>query len=112
MKDELRNNADKDIKSLFETLDGAIDVIGWKGYEIRLNHNFESFYNKLNENFPRLSLNERRLCVFLKLEMTSKEISSLTGQSLRAVEISRTRLRKKLGLTNSKIHLYDFFKSF
>jgi DNA-binding CsgD family transcriptional regulator len=63
-------------------------------------------------DFPTLTLNERRLCAFLKLQMTTKEIASLTGQSIRAVELARTRLRKKLQLTNSEINLYDFILNY
>jgi DNA-binding CsgD family transcriptional regulator len=57
---------------------------------------------------PELSLNERRLCAFLRLNMTTKEIASITGQSPRSIEVARTRLRKKLNLTNSDTSLTDF----
>lgn len=61
---------------------------------------------------PNLSLNERRLAAFLKLQLTTKEIASITGQSIRALEIARTRLRKKIGLTKSELSLCDYFLNF
>jgi DNA-binding CsgD family transcriptional regulator len=43
--------------------------------------------------------------------MTSKEISSITGQSVRAIEQARTRLRKQLGITNQNASLSAFLSS-
>jgi hypothetical protein len=43
------------------------------------------------------------------LDMTTKEISSITGQSIRAIEIARIRLRKKLNLTQSDTSLFEYF---
>ena len=40
--------------------------------------------------------------------MTTKEISELTGQQIRAIEVARTRLRKKLGITHSQLNLNAF----
>ncbi len=60
------------------------------------------------ERFPNLSPSEQRLCAFLRLNMSSKEISELTGQSLNALETARYRLRKKLGISNSQVNLITF----
>jgi tetratricopeptide (TPR) repeat protein len=84
----------------------------WSDFDIRFNELNTGFYQKLDIHFPELTINEKRLCAFLKLEMNTKEIIAITGQSIRAVEIARTRLRKKLGLTNSSRSLNDFFKTF
>lgn len=70
------------------------------------------FFERLQQKYPDLTANERRLCAFLKLQMNSKEIASVTGQTVRAIEIARTRLRKKLGITNAEVHLNDFFNHF
>jgi DNA-binding CsgD family transcriptional regulator len=59
------------------------------------------FYVRLNEQFPDLTPNEHRLCGYLYLNLTSKEIALITGQTLRAVEMARIRLRKKLNLQKS-----------
>jgi hypothetical protein len=85
---------------------------GQKKFEIRFKNIRANFYDELMRDFPTLTLNERRLCAFLKLQMTTKEIAFLTGQSIRAVELARTRLRKKLQLTNSEINLYDFILNY
>jgi hypothetical protein len=66
------------------------------------------FITKLQNEFPNLTLNERRMCGMLKLQLTTKEISQITNQSIRSIEITRTRLRKKLNLTNQSIRISDF----
>jgi tetratricopeptide (TPR) repeat protein len=78
-------------------------------FEFIFNHIYLRFFEKLLNDFPNLTLNERRLVAFLKLQLTTKEISIVTGQSVRAIEIARTRIRKKVGLTKSYQSLYDFF---
>lgn len=70
------------------------------------------FYKNLLEAFPDLSQNERRLCAFIRLNLNSREISALTGQSSSTLNMARTRLRKKLGLTHSEEDLYDFLSQF
>ena len=84
----------------------------WQEFEMRFHNVHNEFYDKLLKEFPDLSLNERRLCSFLRLNMTTKEIHSITGQSPKSIDMARTRLRKKLNLTNSDTALSDFLSSF
>jgi DNA-binding response OmpR family regulator len=73
----------------------------WKEFELR----FEEEHGKFRENLirlhPDLTPNEIKLCTFLRLDMSSKEISEITQQSVRALETARSRMRKKLGLERS-----------
>jgi DNA-binding CsgD family transcriptional regulator len=66
------------------------------------------FYEKLQSKFPDLTTNERKLCAFLRLNMTTKEISAITNQSLNSIEMARHRLRKKLNIDNSQVNLTTF----
>jgi len=75
----------------------AVDEV-WKEFEVRFQQVHTEFYDKLNEKFPNISVNEKRLCAFLRLNMSSKEISAITYQSVNSISVARTRLRKKLGL--------------
>lgn len=68
----------------------------WREFEKRFTDVHTDFYNNILLKYPDLSPNELRLCAFLKLGMTTKEICSITFQSIRAVEAGRLRLRKKL----------------
>jgi DNA-binding CsgD family transcriptional regulator len=83
----------------------------WEEFELRFRHVHEDFYQKIHERCPSLTGNERRLAAFLRLNLSTKEIATLTGQSIRALEVARTRLRKKLNLTNSETGLVEYLAS-
>lgn len=80
----------------------------WQEFEFRFQQVHEQFYRILNERFPDLSPSERRLCAFLKLDMTTKEISAITHQNAKSIDVARTRLRKKLNLTGTDHNLVSF----
>lgn len=56
------------------------------------------FYSTLSDRFPELTPRDMRLCAFLLLGMTTKEIAVLTYREIRSVDSARNRLRKKLGI--------------
>lgn len=84
----------------------------WDEFEVRFQNVHQSFFTNLLESHPNLTSNERRLCAFLRLDMSTKEISALTGQSIRAIELGRIRLRKKLNLTNKDTSLFEYISQF
>lgn len=77
----------------------------WKEFELRFNQVHSDFYNKLHKLYPDLSPADEKLCAFLRLNMSSKEIAAITQQSVKSVEVARARLRKKLNLTNTTSNL-------
>ncbi len=81
-----------------------------KNFEINFKKSHEDFYKKLTETYPNLSKKDLDLCAFLKLDMSTKEISILTNQSVRALEVARSRLRSKLGIEHN-INLTEFIRS-
>lgn len=70
----------------------------------------EDFNAKLIENFPDLTQQERRLATLLRLGFSSKYIATLMSITPKSVEISRYRLRQKLGLSKGD-NLVNFIKS-
>ena len=70
----------------------------------------EDFNAKLSENFPDLTQQERRLATLLRLGFSSKYIASLMNITPKSVEISRYRLRQKLGLSKGD-NLVNYIKS-
>lgn len=64
----------------------------------RLNNDF---FTRLNELFPELSPGEIRLCALIRLNMSSKEISAVTLQSVNSVDVAKHRIRKKMQLATS-----------
>ena len=56
------------------------------------------FLKKVKLAHPSLTPNDLRLCAYLRLNLSSKEIAPLLNISVRSVEIKRYRLRKKMEL--------------
>ena len=83
----------------------------WNEFEVTFNQVHESFFKNLNDKHPDLTSKDRRLCALLILNLTSKEISQITGQSFKSVENARVRLRRKLELTNTKTDLTVYLNS-
>lgn len=87
--------------------DGMNDERDWNLFESSFNEAHESFFKKLKANHPDLVPNDLKLCAYLRLNMSSKEMASLLNISLRGVEIRRYRLRKKLDIPHDK-NLVEF----
>jgi len=83
----------------------------WKEFSCRFKEVHGEFYDKLLQKFPALSPNELKLCAFLRLNMSSKDIAELTGQRISTLETARYRLRQKLGIVNSDTNLITFLSS-
>jgi tetratricopeptide (TPR) repeat protein len=79
-----------------------------KEFSLRFQEVHSGFYEALLRKYPDLTQNELKLCAFLRLNMSSKEMSELTGQSILTIDHARYRLRKKLGITNSETNLVTF----
>ena len=72
--------------------------------------NFErvhvDFFNRLLELNPELTKRELRLCAFVKMDLTNKEIAPLLNISVRGVETGRYRVRKKLNVHEKNFKVY------
>lgn len=112
LKSSLQSANKSFIDEIISDLQSGVTDHIWKEFELRFNQIHSDFYNNLNLQFPNLTANEKKLCAFLKLNMTSKEISSISKQSIKSIEAARTRLRKKLNITESEINLIEFLNNF
>jgi len=88
------------LNNIVKKLDRQQSNSSWKEFEKRFSEIHSNFYSRLLEEYPTLTQSEVKLCAFLKLGMNTKEICSITFQSVRAVEASRLRLRKKLNIAS------------
>ncbi len=68
------------------------------------------FIRKLMTKYPTLTENEKQLAILLRLNFSTKEIADLRAVSIKGVEMSRYRLRKKMEL-DDKENLSLFFRS-
>ena len=90
------------IKTLVKRIDKDIDnEKQWKVFEVHFEQVHEEFLKRLQQTYPGLGPKDLKLCAYIRMNMSSKEIASLMNISVRGVEISRYRLRKKMELNRS-----------
>jgi tetratricopeptide (TPR) repeat protein len=111
LKSDLLKANQSPVQRIINELQNSVNDDAWKEFEYRFKDVHEDFYKALNKKFPDLTNNERKLCAFLRLNMSTKEISAITFQSVHSITIARSRLRKKLNITHSDISLTEFLLS-
>lgn len=84
-----------------------LQKLDWSIIENQIEKLHPGFFNHLLIKHPLLTNNEKKLCCYLRLGLSSKDISGLQNISAKSVEISRVRLRKKLKI-NSKLRLTNY----
>lgn len=72
----------------------------------------DTFFENLLKEYPTLTKNERKLCTFIHMNLSTKEIAQITHQSSDSINVARSRLRQKFGLTNSNMSLIAFLDRF
>ncbi|MEL6973986.1 MAG: triple tyrosine motif-containing protein, partial [Bacteroidota bacterium] len=96
------------IRPIIHTIDKNLNQSDdWELFKEAFNNADRKFLKKLKKVHPNLSPNDIKLCAYLRLNLSSKEIAPLLNISARSVEIKRYRLRKKLGLEHN-INLVDY----
>ncbi|MCU0379088.1 MAG: hypothetical protein MUC78_12610 [Bacteroidales bacterium] len=97
------------IREMEQIIDHGLDTQTeeWQKVMKNLKLSQEGFFRKLKEKYPSLTPNDLRLCSYLRMNFTTKEIANLTNISQRAVEIGRYRLRRKLNLSHD-VNLTEF----
>lgn len=117
MKDEIeefyRTHNNKALAPLFHKINmlfnNNLDTEeDWKMFLIKFEEKHTGFFKQLKTLYPQLTANDLKLCACLKLNLDSKAIAALMNISVRAVENSRYRLRKKINIPPNE-NLNDFF---
>ncbi|MDO8951006.1 MAG: LuxR C-terminal-related transcriptional regulator, partial [Draconibacterium sp.] len=95
---------DKNIKQLLQLLEllevNVATPPDWSMIESQLEKIHPGFFNRLQTKHPTISVKDKKLCAYLRLGLTSKEISGLQNITSKSVEISRIRLKKKLKISD------------
>lgn len=89
------------ISGICTELLNARDNEQWKSMSTLVPEFNSSFFRNLLKEYPDLTVNERRLCALLNLNLSTKEISEITRQSPHSINVARSRLRTKLGIGTS-----------
>lgn len=102
IKNELqKTKSENNYKPVLKLIDKNLnDSDDWSFFEGAFNNADKNFLKKVKKIHPSLTPNDLRLCAYLRLNLSSKEIANLLNISTRSVEIKRYRLRKKMDLTH------------
>ncbi|QSW91529.1 LuxR family transcriptional regulator [Flavobacterium endoglycinae] len=102
IKEDLKKTAQNDssnIKSVISTINKNItEEDSWNVFKEAFDNADKDFLKRIKQMHPALTPNDLRLCAYLRLNLSSKEIAPLFNISVRSVEIKRYRLRKKMDL--------------
>ncbi|WP_051621112.1 triple tyrosine motif-containing protein [Leeuwenhoekiella sp. MAR_2009_132] len=104
IKKELKpSNDDGDMKSVIKIIDKNLNPKkDWEFFSQAFNNADKDFLKKIKSKHPKLTPNDLKLCAYLRLNLSSKEIAPLLNISVRSVEIKRYRLRKKMDLEHEE----------
>jgi len=125
---ELNNNIDKISTNLKSTVESQeikkllikmqLDIKqnierddNWKKFAENFDLVYENYLKRLGDEYPVLTVSDKKLCAYLKMGLSSKDIAPLLNMSFRSVEMSRYRLRKKLNL-DREVNLTEFLQNF
>ena len=99
LKKELTVTDGKNLKKVIAIIDKNLNnTDDWKLFQEAFNNADKKFLKKVKKLHPTLTPNDLRLCAYLRLNLSSKEIAPLLNISPRSVEVKRYRLRKKMDL--------------
>ncbi len=98
----------KEIQGLINLMnfDSKIDE-DWEQFSHHFDQVHVNFIDRLRKKYPQITANDEKLCAYLRLNLSTKETAQMMNISVRGVEASRYRLRKKLGLSNEE-NLVEF----
>ena len=109
IKDKLEQSENSTkVKSVIQTIDKDIsEEDNWKFFKKAFSNADKDFFRKVKNKHPELTSNDLKLCAYLRLNLSSKEIAPLLNISVKSVEIKRYRLRKKMNL-DRETNLTDY----
>lgn len=105
IKEDLKKSSgdsiNRNLKSVITTINKNIsNDDSWNKFKEAFDSADKDFLKKIKLAHPNLTPSDLKLCAYLRLNLTSKEIAPMFNISIRSVEIKRYRLRKKLNLAH------------
>lgn len=108
------NEMDKDsedYKKILRMLGDDKMKKNWEQFAVHFDRVHSNFLVSLKEKYPNMTASELKLCAYLRLNLTSKEIAQIMNITIKGVELGRHRLRKKLQIP-TEINLVNFLLNF
>ncbi len=105
--EEIRSADDGQIRTKLNALLNTVNYSfhldkDWENFRLHFEQVHQSFFDRLNELYPDLSPNDRKLCALIRLNLDTKETAAVLDISPESAKVARHRLRKKLNLTSEQ----------
>lgn len=105
-----------DVNSILKNLKEHIkpltsENLGWNDFKVYFEQTHPTFFTELYKAFPTLTTLENRMCAFIIMNLSTKEIAQLTNRSIRTVETMKFRLRKKMEIPHGQ-SILSFLQQF
>jgi len=98
----------KSVKKLKSTIRAKIKVTdGWEQIKMHFEKVHPAFFSQLKSEYKDLTVNELKLCAYIKLKLSIKEISRMLNVNHTSIQMSRYRLKKKIGIPEN-VNIDDF----
>ncbi|MDF1550861.1 MAG: transcriptional regulator, partial [Bacteroidales bacterium] len=105
---KVNNQAQLELRQLIKAIDEDLKLDeDWEQFKMHFEDVHSDFFKRLRKNYIELTPKDLKMCAYLRMNLSTKEIAPLMSISVRGVEISRYRLRKKLGL-DKEANLIEF----
>ena len=112
LEKKVENTSKRDFQQLKRSVRQNLNLDeDWERFQLHFDQVHEGFIEKLFQTFPALSNQDLRHCAYMRMNLSTKEISRLLNITPSSVQKSRVRLKKKLGL-GKEINLFDFILKF
>ncbi len=117
INDQLKQKIDpqrisKEISSIQKDIISNIENDNhWERFQENFDLIYDNYLARLAQLYPSLTHNDKRICAYLRMNLSSKDIAPLVNTTYQSVEMTRHRLRKKLNLDRS-VNLTDFLQHF
>nr|WP_319400863.1 triple tyrosine motif-containing protein [uncultured Carboxylicivirga sp.] len=106
--------SDKVARQLSRTLsfiDKELADDHWDDFEMRFDMAHNNFIKRLKEDFPNLTSKDLKMCAYLRMNLSTKEMAQLLNMTVRGVETARYRIRKRINLGSSS-NLNEFILTY
>lgn len=101
----------KKIETILKEVESGTEENYWEEFNMAFTSLHIDFNKSLLSKYPDLTVRDLRLCAFIRLHLSTKEISSITNQSPNSIDTARFRLKQKLGLSKNE-NIYAFLSRF
>jgi CheY-like chemotaxis protein len=102
LKPYLNDEGQEKLPGITRRYKHKLDDDSWLTLQAKFDETNHSFFELLEKKCPAITKTEKTLCAYIKMNLTSSEISKITYRSLNSINVALTRLRTKLKLNNNK----------